>query len=302
MQAVPSTCTPHRSSVYLRLVRVACLQFNATAPRDDLLAVAERLVERAAARGAELVVLPEKWTGYGSEELLHAAAEDLATGPTVAALGSWAARHGLTIVGGSITERRADASADERFSNTCVVVDPAGRLAAVYRKTHMFDVDVNGQRYRESDLERPGDELVQCDIAGWTTGLSICYDLRFPELFRIHALSGATLVTVPAAFTAFTGKDHWSVLLRARAIENQLYVVAANQHGPHGDGKASFGRSMIVDPWGVMLAQAPDEDAVIVADLDRDRLERVRAQVPALANRAEHVYRWPTTSLETARR
>jgi predicted amidohydrolase len=166
----------------------------------------------------------------------------------------------------------------------------------------MFDVDVDGQRYRESDLEKPGEELVQCDVGGWKTGLSICYDLRFPELFRIHALNGAQLVTVPAAFTTFTGKDHWEVLLRARAIENQLYVVASNQHGPHGDGKSSFGRSMIVDPWGVVLAQAADEDSVIVADLDRTRLDRVRTQLPALANRVEHVYRWPKTGQETPRR
>jgi predicted amidohydrolase len=283
-------------------MRIACVQFNGTAPRDDLLELAERLVSDAAAAGAQLVVLPEKWTGYGSEELLHAAAEDLATGPSVRAMRAWAARHGITIVGGSITERRADVGADDRLSNTCVVVDPAGDLVAVYRKTHMFDVDVDGMRYRESDLEKPGEEILHCDVSGWRVGLSICYDLRFPELFRIHALNGANLVSVPAAFTTFTGKDHWAVLLRARAIENQLYVAAANQFGPHGEGKSSFGRSMIVDPWGVVLAQAPDEACFIAADIDLPRLERVRAQLPALANRQEHIYRWPDSTQEASRR
>jgi predicted amidohydrolase len=283
-------------------MRIACVQMNATAPKGELLALAERLVARAAEQGADVVVLPEKWTGFGSEGILRAAAEDLATGDGVAAMRMWATRWRLTIVGGSITERRADVCSDDRLSNTCVVVDPDGALAAVYRKTHMFDVDVDGHSYRESDLEKPGDELVQCTLAGWPAGLSVCYDLRFPELYRIHALKGAQVVIVPAAFTTFTGKDHWSVLLRARAIENQCYVVAANQFGPHGDGKSSFGRSMIVDPWGIVLAQAPDEASVVHADLDVRRVTRVRKQLPALANRMENVYRWPQAGQEPSRR
>ena len=171
--------------------------------------------------------------------------------------------------------------------------DSEGEIAAVYRKIHMFDVEVGGHVYRESEAEEPGEGTVACEVEGWKLGLTVCYDLRFPELYRILAVEGAEVITVPAAFTLFTGKDHWELLLRARAVENQCYVVAANQWGTHGDGKASYGRSMIVDPWGVVLAQAADEDGVIAAELDRVRMEDVRRALPSLANRQPAAYRWP---------
>jgi predicted amidohydrolase len=192
-----------------------------------------------------------------------------------------------------VTERR---DGREKLSNTCPVYDGDGELVAVYRKIHMFDVEVGGQVYRESEAEEPGEGPVVCEIEGWRAGLTVCYDLRFPELYRIEALEGAELVTVPAAFTLFTGKDHWELLLRARAVENQLYVVAANQWGDIGGGKRTYGRSLVVDPWGVVLAAAPDDDGVVSAELDRPRMERVRSTLPSLANRRPAAYRWPAAA------
>ena len=272
------------------LLRVACVQLNARGDKADNLEKAERLVARAAATGADVVVLPEKWNAWGAPDVIRAAAEPIEGGESFEAMSAWAGRHGVTLVGGSVTEFR---EGHEKLSNTCPVFDTDGALLAVYRKIHMFDVEVGGQLYRESETEEPGDEIVACEAEGWRLGLTTCYDLRFPELYRILALGGAELITAPAAFTLFTGKDHWELLVRARAVENQLYVAAANQWGTHQPGRASYGRSLIVDPWGVVLAVAPDEDAVISAELDRTRLRRVREILPSLANRRPSAYRWP---------
>jgi predicted amidohydrolase len=270
-------------------LRVACAQINSSPSKADNIERMERLVARAAATGADLVLLPEKWNGLGSHEILLDVAESLEGGETVEAMSSWARTHGITLVGGSIAERH---EGRQKLSNTCVVFDPDGEIAAVYRKIHMFDVEVGGVVYRESDSEEPGDRPMSCEVEGWRLGLSVCYDVRFPELYRILAVEGAELVTVPAAFTLFTGKDHWELLLRARAVENQCYVVAANQWGLV-EGKASYGRSSIVDPWGVVLAQAADEDGVITAELDRAHMERIRTSLPSLANRQPAAYTWP---------
>jgi predicted amidohydrolase len=270
-------------------LRVACVQINSSPSKAENLERMEPLVARAAATGADLVLLPEKWNGLGSHEILLDVAEPLDGGETVEAMSGWARTHGITLVGGSIAERR---EGREKLSNTCVVFDPEGEIAAVYRKIHMFDVEVGGVVYRESESEEPGDGPVSCEVEGWKLGLTVCYDLRFPELYRILAVEGADLVTVPAAFTLFTGKDHWELLLRARAVENQCYVLAANEWGVV-EGKASYGRSSIVDPWGVVLAQAPDEDCVISAELDRAHMERIRSSVPSLANRQPAAYTWP---------
>jgi predicted amidohydrolase len=272
-------------------IRVACVQLTSRADKAANLATTERLVARAAATGADLVVLPEKWNAIGNPDVLHAAAESLEDGESVEAMRSWARTHGITLVGGSITERR---EGREKLSNTCLVFDPEGELAAVYRKIHLFDVDVGGLRYRESDAEEPGEEPVVARLEDWPIGLSVCYDVRFPELYRILALEGAELVTVPANFTLYTGKDHWHVLLRARAIENQLFVAAAAQVGETIPGKPSYGRSLVADPWGTVLAQAPDEETVIFAELDRERLREIRRNLPSLANRQAAAYRWPT--------
>jgi predicted amidohydrolase len=272
------------------VLRTACVQLNARGDKAANLEKAEKLVARAAATGADVVVLPEKWNAWGSPDVIRDAAEPIEGGETAAAMSGWARQHGITLVGGSITELR---EGREKLSNTCLVFDPEGALVTLYRKIHMFDVDVDGQVYRESETEEPGDEVVLCEAEGWRLGLTTCYDLRFPELFRILALEGAELITAPAAFTLFTGKDHWELLVRARAVENQLYVMASNQWGTHAPGKASFGRSMIVDPWGVVLAVAPDDDTVITAEIDRARLRRIRESLPSLANRRPSAYRWP---------
>jgi predicted amidohydrolase len=271
-------------------IRVACVQLNASDRKADNLEKTEGLVARAASTGADIVVLPEKWNALGPPEVLRANAEPIDGGETVEAMRSWARRHGVTLVGGSISERR---EGREKLSNTCLVFDPEGEIAMIYRKIHMFDVEVGGQVYRESEAEEPGDEIALVEAEGWNVGLTVCYDLRFPELYRILAVEGAELITIPAAFTLFTGKDHWELLARARAVENQCFVAAANQWGPHGEGKASYGRSLIADPWGLVLAQAPDEDCVISAELDRGHLERVRRDLPSLANRQPAAYRWP---------
>ncbi len=243
-------------------IRVAAVQMTSRADKSANLEKAERLVAQAAATGADVVVLPEKWNAIGDATVYHATAEPI--------------------------EGR------EKLSNTSLVFDPEGRIVATYRKIHLFDVEVGGVVYRESEAEEPGDEPVVADVEDWRIGLSICYDVRFPELYRILALEGAQLVTVPAHFTTPTGKDHWHVLLRARAIENQLYVVAAAQVGETLPGKPAYGRSLIADPWGVVVAQAPDEEGVIAAEVDRAHLQNIRAKLPSLANRQPNAYRWPT--------
>jgi predicted amidohydrolase len=271
-------------------IRVACVQLTSRDDKAANLETTERLVAKAASLGADLVVLPEKWNAIGDAEFLHAAAESLDEGESVSAMAEWARAHGITLVGGSITERRAGR---EKLSNTSLVFDPSGEIVATYRKIHMFDVEVGGLVYRESDAEEGGDEPVACSAEGWKLGLTICYDVRFPELYRILALEGAELATVPAHFTLYTGKDHWHVLLRARAVENQYYVAAAAQFGETRPGRPSYGRSLIVDPWGIVLAEAPDEPGVIAAELDRARLEDVRRRLPSLASRRAEAYRWP---------
>jgi predicted amidohydrolase len=272
-------------------IRVACVQLTSGQDKAANLEKAEKLVAQAAATGSDIVALPEKWNVIGPPEVLHATAETIEGGESVEAMRGWARMHGVTLVGGSITERR---EGREKLSNTCVVIDPEGDLVATYRKIHLFDVEVGGLIYRESEAEEHGEEPVVADIEDWAVGLTICYDLRFPELYRVLALEGALLATVPAHFTLYTGKDHWHLLLRARAVENGLYVAAPAQVGETGIGRPSYGRSLIVDPWGTVLAQAPDEETVISAELDRAWLEEVRRRLPSLSQRRPEAYRWPT--------
>jgi predicted amidohydrolase len=270
------------------VLRAAAVQLNSNADKARNLAAAESQVRAAAADGAELVALPEKWNLLAGGEELVAGAEPL-DGPSLAAARGWARDLGIHLLAGSIAER----GEGELVSNTSVLIGPSGDDLAAYRKIHMFDVDAGGVSYRESEHERPGSEIVTAPIGELVAGLSICYDLRFPELFRILALRGAHILTVPSAFTAVTGRDHWEVLLRARAIENQVFVLAPNQIGtapPHFD---SFGRSAIVDPWGEVLAMAPDEECFVVADLDPGAQDRIREELPSLANRRPRTYAWP---------
>jgi predicted amidohydrolase len=272
------------------LLRVACVQLTSRDDKAGNIEKTERLVARAAATGADVVLLPEKWNAIGDAATLHANAEPLEGGESVEAMALWARTHGITLVGGSITENR---EGREKLSNTSIVFDPDGEIVGLYRKIHMFDVEVGGLVYRESEAEEAGEEPVVVRGEGWPIGLSVCYDVRFPELYRILALEGAELVTVPAHFTLYTGKDHWHVLLRARAIENQCYVAAAAQIGETRPGRPSYGRSVIVDPWGIVLAEAPDEETVISAELDRAHLREIREKLPSLANRQPGAYRWP---------
>jgi predicted amidohydrolase len=272
-------------------IRVACVQMTSRNVKADNIEKADLLVARAAATGADVVVLPEKWNAIGSVDDLHAAAEPITGGDSVDAMGRWAREHAITIVGGSITESRPGR---EKLSNTSCVFDPDGSLVAVYRKIHLFDVEAGGHVYRESEAEEPGEEPVVAESEGWRIGLSVCYDVRFPELYRILALEGAELLTVPAHFTTHTGKDHWELLLRARAIENQCFVAAAAQTGTTlADKPPAYGRSLVADPWGIVLACAPDEETVVVAEVDRARLEDVRSRLPSLASRRPAAYRWP---------
>lgn len=268
------------------------MQLNSTTDRSVNIAAVDRLTRAAAADGATLIVLPEKWTAIGAEEDLRAVAETLDDGPALSWARSAASELQIDLIAGSIVERLPG---EEKLANSCFHIDPHGEVQALYRKIHMFDVEVGGRLYRESALERPGEEIVLSETSdGVELGLSICYDLRFPELYRILAVRGARVMTVPAAFTLGTTRDHWETLLRARAIENQAFLVAANQVGAHAAGYHSGGRSMIVDPWGVVLAQAPDDEGYIVADLDLDRQQEIRRQLPALANRRPSAYAWPT--------
>ena len=272
-------------------MKVAAVQLNSTADMAANLAAADRLTRAAAADGAKLIVLPEKWTVIGTGEQLRAGAETL-DGPAISWARKTARELGMDLVAGSIAERVTGQS--EKLANTSVHVDPEGEIKAVYRKVHMFDVEIDGRSYNESDVERAGEEIVLSETQdGVELGLAICYDLRFPELFRILAVRGARVIVLPSAFTLPTTRDHWETLIRARAIENQTFVIAANQIGPHPGGQRSGGRSMIVDPWGVVLAQAPDREGYVVAELDLEYQREVRAKLPSLANRRPAAYRWP---------
>lgn len=270
-------------------MRAAAVQLNANDDIDRNLERADRLVRDAAARGAELIVLPEKWTVLGTRPQMEAGAQTL-DGPAISWARATAAELGIDLVAGSIYER-ADGAA--KGCNTSVHIGPDGQLRSVYRKIHLFDVEVDGAVYAESATEDPGDEIVVTELAtGPQLGMSICYDVRFPELYRILALRGAELISVPAAFTFPTTRDHWEVLVRARAIENQCFVIAPNQIGHHPGGLRSGGRSMIVDPWGLVLACAADGESAIVAELDLDNLRQIRRRLPTLARRRPEAYAW----------
>jgi deaminated glutathione amidase len=276
----------------VKILRAAAVQLQSTSDRDRNLEAADRLTRAAAADGAQLVVLPERLDLRGTAQHYADGAETLEDGRPLAWARELARELGIDLVAGSIAERR---EGHDRVSNTSLHVGPDGDLKAVYRKIHMFDVEVGGVEYRESEHSEPADEVVLSETAsGAKLGLTICYDLRFPELYRILALRGARVVTVPANFTRVTGEAHWEVLLRARAIENQAFVIAPGQGrgpGPEGD---SYGNSMIIDPWGEVLARAGGEgESFVAADLDLARQDEIREKLPSLANRVAGAYRWP---------
>jgi predicted amidohydrolase len=266
----------------MKSFRAAAVQLCASLAKRDNLAEAERLVRVAAASGAELIVLPELFNLYGDLKQAAAEAEPL-DGPTAQLLCRLAVEAKAWIVGGSIAEL---ATGGKAF-NTSLTIDPQGKVCGVYRKMLLFDVDLDeALRVQESDHLLPGREVAcfETDLA--IVGVSICYDLRFPEIYREQSRRGAELLCIPAAFTRTTGRDHWELLLRTRAVENQCYVVAANQVGQHAERSASYGPSLIIDPWGRILAEASGEDAgVIFAELSAETLADIRRQLPALQHR-----------------
>jgi predicted amidohydrolase len=274
-------------------MRVAAVQLQGSADREGNLARAGDLVSEAARAGAEVVVLPELFSVYGDPEVLRASAEPLG-GPLSRWAGELAGRLGIWLVAGSFIEA---AGGGGRF-NTSVLHSPTGTVEAVYRKIHRFDVDVPGVTVLESEVVSAGEEVVLASVGGAGSGavpvgMAICYDLRFPELFRILALRGALLLVVPSAFAAVTGKAHWEVLVRARAIENQAFVIAADQVGPIGPGFEAHGHSMIVDPWGRVLAEKTGGEGVVLAEIDLGEQAEIRSRLPSLAHRRPDAYRWP---------
>jgi predicted amidohydrolase len=261
-----------------RLV-AAVAQMTSTADVERNLARAERLVAEAVARGATFVALPENFAFLRSTGDPAPDAQSV-DGPWVSRMAAAARGHGITLLLGSLPERSDHPG---KVHNTSVLLGPDGGVLAVYRKIHLFDIDLPGlEHLKESREVAPGRELVVAQAPFGPLGMTICYDVRFPELYRALTRRGARVLAVPAAFTDRTGKDHWEVLLRARAIENLAYVVAPAQVGVHGKGRASHGHAMIVDPWGAVIAQVADGEGIALAELDFDRQDRVRRELPAL--------------------
>ncbi|MDY7228760.1 carbon-nitrogen hydrolase family protein [Hyalangium rubrum] len=261
---------------------IAAAQMVSTADKAYNLEVATRLVRQAAKLGARLVGLPENFSWMGSEVERPSAAESL-EGPTLSRMAEVAREQNITVLAGSILETGAPGG---RLYNTSTLFGPDGERLGVYRKMHLFDVDVgDGATYHESAVVAPGTEVVAATTEVGRLGLSVCYDLRFPELYRRLVAQGATMLAVPAAFTLMTGKDHWEVLLRARAIENQCYVIAPAQGGRHSDKRVTYGHAMVVDPWGLVTARASEGEGLALAPVDPDLQARIRRNLPCLQHR-----------------
>lgn len=265
-------------------MRVGVVQLSSTLETERNFQVAADFLAQASQSGARLAVLPEVFNRRGESARVREQAESL-EGPTMQWAAEQARTHGLWLLAGSFGEKAGDLC-----HNTSCLFSPEGRRVAVYRKIHLFDVDIPGAVARESANVTPGTELVVTEVDGHSLGLTVCYDLRFPELYRSLTLLGARMITVPSAFTERTGRDHWEVLLRARAIENQVFILAPNQFGTTPGTPTSYGRSMIIDPWGTVLAQAGDSEGLILADLDFARQDEVRARLPCLQHRRPELY------------
>ncbi len=263
-------------------MRIAAVQMTSGADKQQNLDAATRLIRKAAESGAQFVGVPENFSWMGPEPERDQNAETL-EGSTLARMATLARELKITLLAGSVLESGAPGG---RLYNTSVLLGPEGQRLGVYRKIHLFDVEVgDGQTYRESAAVAPGTEVVVAEAPLGKVGLSVCYDLRFPELYRRHAEAGAVLLTVPAAFTLMTGKDHWEVLLRARAIENQAWVIAPAQQGRHPKDRLTWGHAMVVDPWGLVVARASEGEGLAMAELDAAYLAKVRKTLPALQHR-----------------
>ena len=278
-----------------KMLRVAVLQYCAAGTADDTLSQLVPMIRRAADTGAGLVCLPEAATFLAkSRDSLRAEAEWEDDSRSLAVLADIATARGIDLLVGSIFVRRR---ADSRIVNRAVLIGDNGHIRASYDKIHMFDADVgDGRRYRESDHFAAGDRLVLTESGGVGLGLTICYDVRFPHLYRALGRAGASVITVPAAFTFPSGRAHWHVLLRARAIETGSFIVAPAQCGTHADGRRTYGHALIISPWGEVLAEAPTDDdnaaaggndGIIHADLDMDDVARARGAIPSLRTDAD---------------
>lgn len=283
---IPRTETEAGETMSGREMVAAAIQMSSTPDKSENFEVAEKLVREAASRGAQFVALPELWSCHGLDSAYRENAEPI-PGPTTDFLGGLARELGVYVLGGSILEGEPGS---ERLSNTSTFFTPDGEMSAVYRKIHLFDVKAPDREYLESKHIEAGSEAVVAKAGAATVGLSVCYDVRFPELYRMLALRGAEIFTVPAAFTLQTGKDHWEILLRARAVENQCFVVAPAQWGQKADGRWTYGRSMLIDPWGTVLSTCPDRDGFALATLDLEYLDRFREEFPSLKNRRPESY------------
>jgi predicted amidohydrolase len=263
-------------------MRLAAAQMASGPDKGRNVETAIRLVRRASSLGATFIGLPENVAWMGPEPERAGAAESL-DGPTLSTFAQLARELSVHLLAGSVLESGAPGG---RVFNTSVLFAPDGGRLAVYRKVHLFDAEVgDGATYRESDAVAPGDGPVTAETPLGTVGLTICYDLRFPELYRALSAKGAVLLTVPSAFTLMTGKDHWEVLLRARAIENQAYVLAPAQGGRHTEGRMTYGHALVADPWGLVVARASDGEGLAVAEFDSALLARVRKNLPVLRHR-----------------
>ena len=268
-------------------VRNAAIQMNTQGDKEATLATAAQLIDEAAAQGAALVALPEMFNIYGTSDEIRAGRESV-PGPTSEFLRDKAVEHGIYVHGGSIPLNGPDG---DKAWNQTLVYAPNGDLAAIYRKIHLFDINIAGRvSDNESSRYEAGREMVTVETALGRLGLTICYDLRFPELFRALTLAGARVIFLPSAFTLYTGKDHWEALIRARAVENQVYMVAPAQVGIHAGNKQCFGNTMIVDPWGTVLARAPERECLVLADIDYEAQDKIRAGLPSLKHRRPDVY------------
>jgi deaminated glutathione amidase len=270
-------------------LKVSMVQMQVTNDVDVNVQKAVELIKEAAKSNPDVVVLPENFHLMGTKKDFFEKAETI-DGPTISGLRKLARELGIYIVAGTLKIRVKN---EEKLRNSCCVINPDGEIQDVYNKIHTFNAQVGGRTYSGSQVEEAGDKIVVTNIKGIPVGLSVCFDIRYPEMFRILALKGAKVVLVPAIFMLHTGKDHWEVLLRARAIENQVYMVAPATYGkfpPHEEW--SYGRSMAIDPWGLMIAQSSDKDGVVTVDLDLDLVEDVRKRVPTLSQRRPDVYNW----------
>jgi len=264
-------------------MKIAALQMVSTPDVERNLDAAAALIDEATRAGAALVALPEYFCLMGRVDTDKlAVAESDGDGPIQQRLAAAARQHGVWVVGGTLPLRTADPA---RVRNTCLVYGPDGSRAARYDKIHLFAFDNGRERYDEGRVLERGEHSVALDVDGWRVGLSVCYDLRFPELYRQLSSPPCDLICVPSAFTYTTGRAHWELLLRARAVENQCYVIAPAQGGRHENGRQTWGHSLIVDPWGEVLACREEGPGVVIATLAREAIARVRTQLPALSHR-----------------